>query len=163
MGRLLVIFVVFALVLSGCGGGETGATYGSGGSEDTSRKTAATTTKAETGKVGEEVSVDGGSFTRVSPEELKSMKENENFPLVNVHIPFEGNIPGTDLSIPYNEIGQNLGQLPAKDEKILLYCRSGSMSAEASRTLVGLGYTNVWDLGGGMIAWQEAGYRLKGV
>jgi rhodanese-related sulfurtransferase len=117
----------------------------------------------ETGEVGEEVSADGGSFTRVSPEELKAMMGRQDFPLVNVHIPFEGNIPGTDLSIPYNEIEQNLGRLPAKGEKVVLYCRSGSMSAEASKTLVGLGYTDVWDLGGGMIAWQEAGYRLEGV
>lgn len=153
--------VLLALVLSGCGGGEAGAPSGSGsGSEDAPQRTAATT---ETGKVGEEVAVEGGSFTRVSPEELKTMMGSQSFPLVNVHIPFEGNIPGTDLSIPYNEIGQNLDRLPAKDEKIVLYCRSGSMSAEASRALVGLGYTNVWELGGGMIAWQEAGYRLTAV
>lgn len=89
--------------------------------------------------------------------------ESKDLTLVNVHIPFQGDIPGTDLSIPYNEVQQNLDRLPAKDERIAVYCRSGSMSAEASRTLVGLGYENVWDLGGGMNAWQKAGYRLTGV
>ncbi len=39
------------------------------------------------------------------------MLEDKNFPLVNTHIPFEGDIPGIDLSIPYNEIDQNLGLL----------------------------------------------------
>lgn len=163
MGRLLAIFVLFALVLSGCGGGAGDSSASGSAPEDASQRAATTTATAEAGEVGEEVPMDGGSFTRVSPEELKAMMGSQDFPLVNVHIPFEGDIPGTDLSIPYNEIAQNTDRLPAKDEKILLYCRSGGMSAEASRTLVGLGYTNVWDLGGGMIAWQEAGYQLKGV
>jgi len=77
------------------------------------------------------------------------------------HIPFEGQIEGTDLFIPYNEVSQRLSELPAaRDAKIVIYCRSGSMSAIAAETLVGLGYTNVWNLDGGMIAWDEAGYPL---
>jgi rhodanese-related sulfurtransferase len=36
------------------------------------------------------------------------------------------------------------------------------MSAKAAKTLVGLGYDDVWDLWGGMIAWEEAGFRLEG-
>ncbi|GAB4496003.1 MAG: hypothetical protein Fur0016_33210 [Anaerolineales bacterium] len=54
---------------------------------------------------GETVSVPGGSYTNVSPAELKAMLQNKDFIFVNVHIPFEGNIPGTDLSIPYDQIG----------------------------------------------------------
>ena len=82
--------------------------------------------------------------------------------LVNTHVPFEGNIPGTDLSIPYDEIGRNLDRLPGEEARVVLYCRSGNMSTEAAKTLVGLGYTEVWELRGGMIAWKKAGFRLSG-
>lgn len=90
------------------------------------------------------------------------MMRNEDLLLVNTHVPFEGNIPGTDLSTPYNRIGRNLDRLPRRGDKVVLYCRSGRMSALAAKTLVKAGYENIWDLRGGMVAWEEAGFRLKG-
>lgn len=111
---------------------------------------------------GETVTVEGGSYKSVSSSELNTMLENKDFVFINVHIPFAGNIPGTDLSIPYNEIEQNLSQLPAdKAAKIVLYCRSGRMSQIAAEKLVSLGYTNVWDHKGGMVDWEQAGYTLE--
>jgi rhodanese-related sulfurtransferase len=155
MKNLFVVSTLFfVLLLSGCGRGEASNPSNPEDDRDT-----ATATKAATKEPGEKVSVAGGSFTRLSPVELRNMKNDEDFPLVNVHIPFAGNISGTDASIPYDEIEQNLDRLPEdKDAKIVLYCLGGPMSFEAAETLVGLGYTNVSDLEGGMEAWRSAGF-----
>jgi rhodanese-related sulfurtransferase len=97
----------------------------------------------------------------ITVEELNAMLKDKDFTLINVHIPYQGEIPGTDVHIPYNEIEKYADQLPHdKDAKIVLYCRSGSMCATASETLVEMGYTNVTDVQGGMNAWQAAGYEL---
>lgn len=115
-----------------------------------------------TNVTGEKISVDGGAYTSVQAAQLNTMLKNKDFLLVNVHIPFEGNIAGTDLSIPYDQVEQNLNQLPAdKNAKIVLYCRSGRMSQIAAEKLVSLGYTNIWDLKGGMVAWEQAGYEIQ--
>jgi rhodanese-related sulfurtransferase len=120
-------------------------------------------TPAADGDLGRPVAVDGGLYTDVSPTELQQMLEAKDFVFVNVHIPYEGDIPGTDLSIPFNEIEDNLTQLPRNpDEKIVLYCRSDRMSRIAAETLIGLGYTNVWNLDGGFNAWRSAGLPLEG-
>ena len=103
----------------------------------------------------------GSNPTLITVEELNDMLNNKDFTLINVHIPYEGEIPGTDVHIPYNEVEKYVDQLPQdKGAKIVLYCRSGSMSAAASKTLVEMGYTNVTDMQGGMNAWKAAGYEL---
>ena len=113
---------------------------------------------------GEKVNADGGAYNNISADELDSMLEKKDFVFVNVHIPFEGNVAGTDLSIPYDQITEpaNLAQLPAdKNAKIVLYCRSGRMSAIAAEELVKLGYTNIWNLDGGMLEWERAGFEIQ--
>jgi rhodanese-related sulfurtransferase len=120
-----------------------------------------TAPQATVGIVGKPVSVEGGTYTGISVSELESMLANKDFTLVNVHIPFEGNIAHTDLSIPYDKIAQNLDKLPEKAARIVLYCRSGRMSSIAAEILVGLGYTNVFSLNGGMAAWEQAGQGIE--
>jgi rhodanese-related sulfurtransferase len=111
---------------------------------------------------GETVPVAGKSYQNVSAAELNTMLKDKDFLLVNVHIPFAGNLPQTDLSIPYDQIEQNLSQLPAdKNARIVLYCRSGHMSQIAAEQLVSLGYNNIWNLKGGMADWEAAGYQVQ--
>jgi rhodanese-related sulfurtransferase len=113
---------------------------------------------------GETVTVAGGSYKNISADELNAMLKSKDFVFVNVHIPFAGNIPDTDLSIPYDQISapEQLSQLPADENaQIVLYCRSGRMSAIAAEELVSLGYTNISDLEGGMVDWEQAGYEVE--
>lgn len=139
------LMLVAVLLLSACAGVQQGGSV------------------SESGAIGTSVTVPGGAYTNVSVAELQTMLVNKDFVLVNTHIPFEGDLPNTDRSIAYNEIAQKLDQLPAdKNAKIVLYCRSGRMSDIAARTLVEQGYSNVWNLDGGMIAWEQAGLKLVG-
>lgn len=101
------------------------------------------------------------AYTDLAPVTLNGMIEKKDFFLVNVHVPYEGEIRQTDAFIPFNQIEQQAGKLPAaKDAKIVLYCMSDRMSTIAAEKLVGLGYRNVWNLKGGMVAWRERGYPL---
>ncbi len=83
--------------------------------------------------------------------------------LLNVHVPFEGDIEGTKLSIPFDQIADQAKLLPtALDTPLLVYCRSGRMSAIAAAELVRLGYRDVSDLDGGMLEWEKSGRSLVG-
>jgi rhodanese-related sulfurtransferase len=111
--------------------------------------------------VGERVEAPGGAYWSISVDQLKSLMAGGKTTVVNVHIPFEGSIPGTNASIPFNQIADHIDQLPAdKDAGVVLYCKTGPMSVRAARTLVGLGYTRVYTLTGGFKAWADAGNPL---
>ena len=104
------------------------------------------------------VNVAGGSYTNVTPTQLKQMLGAKDFVFINVHIPYAGEIEQTDAFVPYNEIEQNLSKFPTdKNAKVFLYCQSGRMSTMAAEELVKRGYTNLWNLDGGMSAWESAG------
>ena len=100
-------------------------------------------------------------FTTITSAQLDTMLQNKDFLFVNVHIPYEGEIKGTDALIVFDKIAENLDKLPQdRSAKIVLYCRSGRMSEIAALELVRLGYTDVSHLRGGMIDWKANGYDI---
>ena len=147
--HFLIITIATALALlalAGCGSE-------SNGSPPTSAPTAAS--------VGIRVDTPDGAYMNLKPSELESMLGNKDFFLVDVHTPHEGRLPRTDARIVFDQVERNISSFPSdKSAKIVLTCQTGSMSAEASKALVRLGYTNVYNLDGGMVAWKAAGYEL---
>jgi rhodanese-related sulfurtransferase len=100
-------------------------------------------------------------FSTLTSSQLAAILAGKDFFFVNVHVPYEGEIKGTDAFIPYDHVAQSLDKFPKdKNAKIVLYCRSGRMSEIAARNLAKLGYTRVSHLSGGMIDWEKAGYGL---
>ncbi len=95
----------------------------------------------------------------ISVEELKKrMDEGEPVNLVDVREPNENadfNIGGTLL--PLGEIrNYNTDVIDdLKDKEVILYCRSGNRSGMATQILEQMGFSNVKNLTGGMLAWQQ--------
>jgi rhodanese-related sulfurtransferase len=96
----------------------------------------------------------------ISVEDLKKrLDAGEAFHLLDVREPHEHadfNIGGTLL--PLGRVQQmDLGEIEAwKDEEVIVYCRSGNRSGQASMMLETAGFTNVVNLTGGMMAWQAS-------
>jgi len=102
------------------------------------------------------------TYRTMSIDELATIMADDgrSYTVVNVHIPYQGEIEGTDANIAFNDIDALTETLPDKNAPIVLYCRSGNMSEQATRDLVELGYTRVYDVPGGMNTWQSSGRSL---
>ena len=88
-------------------------------------------------------------------EAIALMEKEENYIILDVRTHEEfaaGHIPGA-IVVPNETINtEEIAQLPDKDQLIMVYCRSGNRSKQASNKLVKLGYTNIVEFGG-IIDW----------
>ena len=84
-------------------------------------------------------------------EAITMMEEESSYIILDVRTPeefAERHIPGA-INIPNETINTDeIPELPDKDQLILVYCRSGNRSKQASEKLAALGYTNIVEFGG---------------
>ena len=118
-----VIIMLAALIFTGCGSSADDKTAG-----------------------------DKKTYRQVSPEEAAAMMEEEtDYIILDVRTQEEyeaAHIPGA-ICIPNETIGtEDIPELPGKDQLILVYCRSGNRSKQASEKLAKQGYTNIVEFGG---------------
>ena len=97
------------------------------------------------------------TYRQITMEEAVDMMAQETgYIILDVRSPDEfaaGHIPGA-INVPNETIGTaEIPELPDKDQLILVYCRSGRRSKEASEKLVKLGYTNIVEFGG-ILDWK---------
>jgi rhodanese-related sulfurtransferase len=82
--------------------------------------------------------------------------------LLDVREPDEyaaGHIPGITL-IPMGEVADRLAEIP-KDRPVIVTCRTGNRSGQIADFLRDQGYSDVHNMEGGIVAWEEAGYPLE--
>ncbi len=119
MKRLAFILIAAVILLTGCSIGGTG---------------------------------NSASYHQITQEEAKEMMtKDDGHIIVDVRRQDEydeGHIPGAVL-IPNESItDKQPEQLPDLNQVILIYCRSGRRSKEASQKLADMGYTNIYEFGG---------------
>jgi rhodanese-related sulfurtransferase len=68
----------------------------------------------------------------------------------------QGHLKGA-INIPLSDLPVQIGEFD-RNRPILVYCRTGVRSAQASTILVNSGFTQVYDMEGGLDAWINAGY-----
>lgn len=92
----------------------------------------------------------------LEPAEFAAAVDADDRFLLNVHTPYEGSIPGTDAAIPFDRLEDRASELPAvRGTPLAVYCKTGRMSAIAVTTLADMGYQDLVELDGGMVAWQR--------
>ncbi len=97
------------------------------------------------------------TYRQITIDEAATMMEQKTgYIILDVRRPDEfaaGHIPNA-INVPNESISTNeITELPDKDQLIMVYCRSGRRSKEASEKLVKLGYTNIVEFGG-ILDWK---------
>lgn len=106
-------------------------------------------------------------YTDISVQEGKGMIDRGEVFILDVRTQEEyasGHINGSTLlavqDIPEQELTEKTKEIP-KDRKILVYCKSGRRSAQASGMLVRNGFAEVYNMQGGITEWMNAGYEVE--
>ena len=95
-------------------------------------------------------------MNEITPQELKKLRdEKSDFVLIDVREDYEfeeANLGGKH--IPMGEVMARMQEIP-RDKKVVVHCRSGKRSASVIQALEKQGYTNLFNLRGGILAWAE--------
>jgi len=95
---------------------------------------------------------------------LQKLDLGEEIFVLDVRRPDEfaaGHVEGA-VNIPVHDLAKHIDQLPDDpDTLIVVYCRSGVRSMFATSALLVLGYNKVYNMPGGFLAWQDAGYPIE--
>jgi phage shock protein E len=164
-----VVLLAFLAAACGASGGGVDATS----AETTDVTTDVTTTDLPAADVPgidlppAESSTDPGtdpgpaSLGMVSVQQLHDELPTKDFLLVNVHIPDEGEIPGTDVHIAFDEVDDLVAYIGTDlDRDVTVYCMTNGMSTLAGNDLVSRGYRAIRYVDGGMSGWKKAGFTL---
>jgi sulfur-carrier protein adenylyltransferase/sulfurtransferase len=92
----------------------------------------------------------------IKPAEFEALRlSGEPYQLIDVREPFEAKIAtlGGTL-IPLATILDNV-EIINKEGKVIVHCRSGKRSADAIQKLEGLGFKNLYNLEGGILAYSD--------
>ncbi len=105
------------------------------------------------------------SQNKLKPDAFEQMlKSDATVQLIDVRTPSEfqgGHIDGAlNLNIQDAEFAQKMEQLD-KNRPVMVYCAKGSRSADAATRFNKAGFPKVYDLKGGITAWQSKGKSVK--
>lgn len=95
--------------------------------------------------------------------EFKTIVGNKNVQIVDVRTPYEynsGHIQGAVNIDYYGSHFQDELQKLDKDIPIYFYCHSGVRSAKAAKMMKEIGFTKIYDLKGGIVAWKREGEKV---
>jgi len=95
----------------------------------------------------------------VSPEKAAQLFQSQEAVIIDVREQEEWDeqhIEGAIL-IPLGEVESRINEIAQyKDSTIIMQCRSGRRSGESTQTLIDAGFENVYNMKGGIIAWNKA-------
>lgn len=97
--------------------------------------------------------VEQPSLAEITVSELKAGKDQ--FFILDVREPYEYEISNLGgINIPLATVASRLSEIP-KDRKVVVHCKSGVRSKQAIELLKAKGYTHLYNLAGGILAWQK--------
>ncbi len=147
MKRFLLLLLLTAVLIVGCGG-----------------ETAVSNAPVASGAVAVQSQVESEALNlgpSITAETLAQIKDREDVFVIDVREQWEydeKHIPGVML-IPLGTIPDNLSLIPT-DKTVILTCRSGNRSGQATDFLRAQGFTNVHNMEGGILAWERAGFPV---
>ena len=147
MRKIILFAALLALLLAGCAAPKTdpGPAETEAETETEAKAEAEADTEAEA----------AADYHRITAEEAYEMMNSQEVVIVDVRTPEEydgGHIPNAIL-VPNESIGDDMPEaLPDKEATLLIYCRSGRRSKEASEKLLKLGDNSIYEFGG-VIDW----------